>query len=310
MALLKSAGDLLALGHDCVLRGDFSNANEKYTEAARKFAKQGDMMGAGVASSMAAVIAIGNQMSYPLAYRIASQSLNSLGNFTVKVGLRDVSAPQLAAELVLLGDEIELLANYPMNPLGHKEKAQALQALAMRFKTQLGGQVLVIPELFTKVVTTGDSKAIPLMAMAEEEFGKCFILYDPKAAAEHYQSARLWWMQAGRQDMADAASINVRLYGRSARCWFCGREVSGEGIHFLSMPSDLTELLKKTGEGSALPAFDPASKSIYACKGCHGAVFRLADDIALRRTQELEQRIAVQLNEIRAKIRNFGPRGT
>jgi len=302
--LIKSAGELVALGHDLVQRGNFAEANQKYNDAARKFAKQGDMMGANIASSYAAVIAVGQQMANPMAYRIASQSLMNIGGFVMKIGLREVPANQLATELDLLATEFEVLSLSPTNPQQFKEKAQALQTAAMQFRAKMTGQVLVIPELFSKTVMTGEMKAPQLMAMAEESLGESLILEDPKAAAEHYQSARLWWSQAGRQDLADAASMRVRAYGRAAKCWFCGREVAGEGIHFVSMASELTDVIKRTGEGSALPTFDPLSNAIYACRGCYSAVFKLADDLAIKRTQELEVKIEKELNEIRAQLRN------
>ncbi|MDD1743179.1 MAG: hypothetical protein LUO85_00975 [Methanomassiliicoccales archaeon] len=305
MPLIKSAGDLVALGHDLVQRGNFVEANDRYSDAARKFAKQGDMMGANIASSYAAVVAIGQQMSNPMAYRIASQSLMNIGGFMMKIGLREVPANQLATELDLTATELEVLSLSPMNPQQFKDKAQALQTTAMQFRAKLTGQVLVIPELFSKTAMTGDMKAPQLMALAEEALGESLILEDPKAAAEHYQSARLWWMQAGRQDFADAASMRVRAYGRAAKCWFCGREVSGEGIHFVVMAAELTDVVKRTGEGSALPTFDPINNTIYACRGCYSAVFKLADDLAMKRTAELEVRIEKELAEIRTQIRNL-----
>jgi hypothetical protein len=305
LGLIKSAGELVALGHDLVQRGNFVEANEKYGEAARKFAKQGDMMGANIASSYASVVAIGQQMSNPMAYRTASQSLVNIGGFMMKIGLREAPAAQLATELELLATELEVLSLSPANPQQFKDKAQALQTAAMQFRAKMTGQVLMIPELFSKIVMTGEMKAPQLMAMAEEALGESLILDDPKAAAEHYQSARLWWMQAGRQDYADAASMRVRAYGRAAKCWFCGREVAGEGIHFVAMASELTDVVKRTGEGSALPTFDPVSNAIYACRGCYSAVFKLADDLAVKRTAELEIKIEKELSEIRAQIRNL-----
>jgi len=305
LPLIKTAGDLIALGHDLVQRGNFAEANEKYSDAARKFAKQGDMMGANIASSYAAVVAIGQQMGNPMAYRVASQTLANIDGFVMKIGLREVPAPQLAAELDLLAMELEVLSLSPMNPQQYKEKAQALQTTAMQFRAKMTGQTLVIPELFSKTVIMGEMKAPQLMAMAEESLGESLILEDPKAAAEHYQSARLWWAQAGRQDLADAASVRVRAYGRAAKCWFCGREVSGEGIHFVVMAVELTDVVKRTGEGSALPTFDPVNNTIFACRGCYSAVFKLADDLAIKRTAELEVKIQKELAEIRAQIRNI-----
>ena len=167
--------------------------------------------------------------------------------------------------------------------------------------------MLVLPELFWKQTAPGEARALPLLAMAEESLGQSLVQEDPKAAAEHFQTARLWWMQAGRADMAQSASTYVQSYGLAVKCWFCGREVSGEGVHFLSIPSELTDMLKKSASGTALPSFNKANGTVYACKGCHGAISALSDSIATQRTQELEVKINKQLEEIRRQLR-AGPR--
>ena len=306
MALLKSGGEVLGLGHDFVLRGDFINAHDKYIEAARKFAKQGDTNNAGLAAAYASVMVIGQRLSDPSAYRFAAQSLRNLAATNIKLGLREVSAIKLATEADLLAEELELNAFQPVNSDQYQQKAQMLQNLAIKFRTNMTGEVLVLPELFRQGAFHGESKALPLAGQAEETLGESMISDNPKAAAEHYQSARLWWTQAGFSGRADQAALRVRAYGRAAKCWFCGREVSGEGIHFLSMPSDLTDLVRRSGGESALPTFDPGSNAIYACKGCHSAVSKLADSLAMQRMQELEVRVQAQINDLRAQIVDLG----
>jgi len=298
--------EIFGLGHDFVQRGEFANAYERYSEAARKFARQGDLNNAAVASAYGSVMQVGQRMSDPSAYHFAAQSLRNLGPTTIKLGLREISAATLATEADLLAGELEVRALQPTNPDQYRQKAQVLQNLAMRFRSELGGQVLVLPELFHQGTVQGEAKALPLAAEAEENLGDSKLSDNPRAAAEHYQSARLWWTQAGFSGRADQAAIRVRAYGRAAKCWFCGREVSGEGIHFIPMPSELTEVVRRSGAETALPTFDSSSNAIYACKGCHGAVYKLADSLAVRRMQELEVRVTAQINELRSQISDLG----
>ncbi len=302
MALFKTPEQIMQSGNDAVLRGSFSEAEQNYRSAATKFSKQGNMRQAGVADGYAAVVAIAHGPSNTALYYPAILSVRSLGETILKLGLREVSASALANEMQLLASEIDILNSRAVSPPEHAEKARRLNELAARFRTETGDTALVLPELFLKQSVLGESRAASLSAHAEEELGESLVLDNPKAAAEHYQTARLLWMQAGRQDLADGAASRVRSYGRAAKCWFCGREISGEGVHFLSMPSDLTDLLKKTSRDSALPAFDSSLSKIYACKGCHSAIYRLADELAIDRMRELETRINIQLNQIRESI--------
>jgi hypothetical protein len=302
LALFKSPEQVLQSGNDAVLRGSFAEAVQNYKSASVKFSKQGNMMMSRLADGYAAIVAIAQSPSNTSLYYPAAQSVRSLGDITLKLGLREISAPALAGEIQLLASEIDVLNARAATSGEHADKAQRLRELAMRFRTEASETVLVLPELFLKQSVLGESKALSLSAHAEEELGESLVMNDPKAAAEHYQTARLLWMQAGRQELADGAASRVRSYGMSARCWFCGREISGEGVHFLSMPSDLTDLVKKTAKDSALPAFDPSQARIYACKGCHSAIYKMADTLAIERMRELEMRINVQLNQIRESI--------
>jgi hypothetical protein len=302
MALFKTPEQILQSGNDAVLRGNFAEAEQNYRSAATKFSKQGNMMQAKLADGYASVAAIARGPSNTALYYSAIQSVRPLGETTLKLGLREVSASALANEMQLLASEIDTLNSRAVTPAEHAEKARRLNDLAAKFRGEIGDTVLVLPELFLKQSVLGESKAASLSAYAEEELGESLVLDNPKAAAEHYQTARLLWMQAGRQELADGAASRVRSYGRAAKCWFCGREISGEGVHFLSMPSDLTDLLRKTRKDSALPAFDSALSSIYACRGCHSAIHKLADRLATERMRELETRVNLQLNQIRESI--------
>lgn len=285
-----------------MLRGSFQEARNLFESAASKFSRQGKVSMSSLSAGYASIILISQDPTNPSLLYKAARSMNSLGNTTLKLGLRETPAQELGREMALLAAESDLLNRRPGSAAEHAEKARMLRELAVRFRTEVMDGTLVLPELFFKQSITGESKAIPLSAYAEESLGESLILENPKAAAEHYQTARLLWMQAGRQDLGDLAASRVRSYGMAAKCWFCGREISGEGVHFLQMPSELTGLIASCSKGGALPSCDPTLSQIYACKGCHSAVFKMADSRAIQRMQELEVRVNVQLNDIRESI--------
>jgi len=308
MALFKSGREILALGNDCVLRRDFKGAYEKYISAAKKFAKDGNGPEQSVAEAYAAVMAISQNESNPDIYRSAAKSLEPLGDIPLKLGLRDISSAELGQEIVLLASEIEIKRLTPSKPAEYADKAKKLQDLASKFRTYTSGKILVIPELFGRQTVRGELKALPLSALAEEALGESLISSDPKTAAEHYQTARLWWSQAGQYDETERAAGIVSKYAHATKCWFCGRQVTGEGVHFRSMPSELTELLKKIADEDALPSYNGSSGAIFACMGCYSAIKQLADEIAVLRMKELEARINVQLTQIANQISNLDSR--
>ena len=308
MSIMKSGEEVMSAALDAVVRGDFSTAYNKYSEAARKFSKQNDSYGYAISSGYMSILAIALSPDNPGVYYSAAQVLRSLGNVPLKIGLHETTSSQLADEAELLAAEKEILAVVPSNPMEHGARAKRLQDIAMGYRSKTSGRVLIIPEIFWKETTPGEARALPLLAMAEESLGQSLVQENPKAAAEHFQTARLWWMQAGRADMAQTASNYVQSYGLAVKCWFCGREVSGENVHFVSIPSDLTDMLKKAASGTALPSFNEANGMVYACKGCYGAIFALSESIATQKTQELEVKINKQLEDIKRQLGRMGPR--
>lgn len=250
----------------------------------------------------AAMMTAGLRSRDPAAYRFAAQTLRNLGDRQLKLGLRDVSAAQLAVEADLLAEEEELALFQPSTSDQYRQKAQSLQALSIKLRTQVGDRVLTFPELFRQGTVKGSARALPVAAQAEEALGESLVGTDPKNAAEHYQSARLWWDQAGYSGQSDRAAIRMSAYSRSAKCWFCGREVAGEGVHFVSMPSNVGQAVRGTDGDSVLPSHSPSGTAVYACSGCYNAVYKLSDSLAVQRMSELESRIQTQLAEIRHQI--------
>jgi tetratricopeptide (TPR) repeat protein len=301
--LFKTASEVFDQANDYLLRGDFASALNKYNDAIRKFQKSGDQTGILLATAYASVMSLAQNTSNPNAYRAASQALRAVGDQPIKLALRESTGNALAHEADILASAYEWIGLQPSSPAQFQQKAQALRQVATAIRTDIGNNVLVLPELFKQGSFTGEQRAYALAAQSEEALAQSMLATDPKGAAEHYQTARLWWSQAGDAPQADAAASRVAQYGKSAKCWFCGREVSGENVHFVPMPSDLTDLVKAADKDSPLPSFDPATGNVYACTGCHGAVHRLADQLATQRMNELDAKVQPQIQELKDQIR-------
>jgi ribosome-binding protein aMBF1 (putative translation factor) len=116
-----------------------------------------------------------------------------------------------------------------------------------------------------------------------------------------------------RRQLGDAnaeAAINnkIKLYAKAAACWICGREATGETLHFVSMPTEVTPLQSKSKQTSPLPSINN-SASIYVCKACYVAISNRADVIArhyhetaMAEMQNVEARLNARINEVNTKI--------
>jgi hypothetical protein len=299
MPLLKTADELMELGHDRVLRGDFSAAADRYSDAARKYSKDGNMAAAAVAGAYAGLTRLGGNPG-PGEYRAVAASLAPLGGLPMKLGPRQIPASVLTHEANLLAEERECMSVRPGAPVEHDALAKRFQALSMAYR-QMGNQTLILPEIFQHESVSTATKAPLLAALAEEEMGESLIGQDPKRAAEHNQNARNWWMQAGNAERAQAAAARVNQYGHSVKCWFCGREVTGEGIQFVALPGEMGPWSSST-QGSGLQSTDLTRGAVYACKGCSSVVDRMADERAIQRSKEVEDRLNAQIEALRRRI--------
>jgi hypothetical protein len=195
LALFKSPEQIFQAGQDAVLRGSFQEARSFFETAASKYAKRNVPMSSLSMAYSSILLISQNPTDASFLYR-AAQSVNALGDTVLKLGLREVSAWELGREMALLAAESDLLSRRPASTDQHAEKARLLIELATRFRTEVADRTLVVPELFLKQSIIGEAKAIPLSAYAEESLGESLILDNPKSAAEHYQTARILWMQA------------------------------------------------------------------------------------------------------------------
>jgi hypothetical protein len=300
MPLLKTADQLMEQGQDRLLRGDFRSAQDRFSDAAGKYSKDGNLQGAVVAKAYASLMAIGAGASVSMTYRNAAAALGPLGDMPMKLGPRQVPASYLAREASLLAEEMELLGSRPENAAGHAVISQRLQALSLAYR-QLGTATLILPETFTHESISPSQKAPAMAALSEEEMGESLVATDPKRAAEHNQNARNWWVQAGDPVRAQAAAGRVDRYGRSVKCWFCGREVTGEGLQFVQLPGDIGPW-STASSGSALESTNAASNTVYACRGCQSVVDKVADKWAVQRSAEVEARLNEKIEQLRRRI--------
>ena len=300
--LFKDGSGTLEQALDLARRGDFVRAREKFLEASRKYSKEGSLLYPNLAKAYADLLSPEVMNGNPDALMALSTFLRStLGTTELKLGPRGISAADLATQLELTTRDLNLVAALQAGTGNPEALAQALQALAGAYG-QLGNQVLYLPELFHHQSTTAESRVPTLMALSFETLGTAIQGSDPLGAAERFQTAQQYWLQANDEARGQAAGTRAGHLSIQARCWFCGREGKGHGIQFVSLPID-AEVggLKDTGS-SPLPSLDTSGRRVFVCKGCYSAVSGLADRIALQRVGEAEARLIAQIRALEQQL--------
>ncbi len=303
--MFRSSSKLLEQANDLVKQGNFAKAEERYSDAAAKLTREGDSTNAQLAMAYAAFLALARAGGDPAIYGRAAQSLQTLGGATLKIGLRDVSASSLSNEVAILGEDLAAVMMPSQSVIEQTNRAQRLREVGLRYQSVIRTNVILTKEMFQKETGTGASRAFTLFALSEEMMGESTVFTDPKKAGEHYQQASLFWEQAGvKQASADARS-RAQQYQKSAKCWFCGREVTGQGVSFFQLPSELTLSLTKTESAAVLPSFDNGTNQIFSCRGCNSTMNTLSDSWAQKRAQEVYTKLEAEIEVLRKQIQNM-----
>jgi hypothetical protein len=253
------------------------------------------------------LLSFGVRNGQPAALTATSSFLRSnFGAGEIRLGPRAISASDLATQMELTAREANLMIAIQFSSESPEAIASGLQALANDYRS-LGNQVLYLPELFSQQAISTEPRVPVLMALSYETLGKGLEGRDPLSAAEHFQTAQQFWAQAGDDARAHAAATRVGNLAFQAKCWFCGREGTGHGIQFVSLPiSESVAGLKESAQ-SPLPSVDGSGRMVFACKGCFSAAQGLADRIAIQRVSEAEARLQAQIQVLERRIQALRP---
>lgn len=302
-SLFKSGPELFEQALDLSRRREFSRAKEKFHDASKKLASEGNVAAANLASAYAYLmgVALVPTDARGLA-QLATFLRTYLGETELRPGPRGILASDLASQLDIEATELTLEAALRAGGGDPRGLSQMMQALANQYRS-LAGAVLFVPEFTRQTAIDGGTRAPIWMALSFEVLGGAVQAADPLAAAEHFQTAHHYWVQAGQLSRAQGAMDTVNRLALRAKCWYCGREGTGHGIQFVMMPTDQDVRGLKGGDGSPLPSNDPPGRNLFVCKGCNSAMRLAADQLAFQRAREVEARLLPRILALEAALR-------
>jgi tetratricopeptide (TPR) repeat protein len=306
MGLFKSGDELIELGYSSLRQGDFSKALNNFEKAKEKLSRQqGSSQDIQTAEVMTKLLRVNFNFDNPVVYTDAADALKSLGDQEILFGVRNVKASEICNECMIKSQELKALSIPTSSKTNYEQRAKELQEVGIKYQTTIGNNILLIPEIFKKAELTASSRGLMLFAESQENKGEAIVWSDPKKAAEYYQNAANYRKQAGDLNRESQNLAIVKQYSKAVRCWFCDRQIAGEQIHFFSMPSEITELQRVHKNQSPLPSKHDAGDHIYACRACHQAISKKADEIAVHYhniaidfTKQVQSDLQHQINEI------------
>ena len=303
MAFFKSADEKFEQGNEFIKRKEYDKARKAFDKAISKGTSESE-----VARVMIALLDLRGNNTANL-YSRAADVLKEKGELEVEFGLFTIKCSKLALECSAMAAELNALSMPASGADALKARADALFAAAMTFKSSIGAGTLIVPEVYTASKITGIEKASNLMAEGNENMAESVAMEDPKKAAEYFQMALNYRRQLQDTNAESRIQEKIKLYAKAAACWICGRETTGETIHFVSMPADITPMQRNSKQSSPLPSIGDRA-SIYVCRACYSAVSKRADaiaqkyhNIALTEIRNAEARLDAKINSLSARIR-------
>lgn len=271
----KKADDLHIQGMDLIRQGEFAKARERLLLSIRKDGGPDDL-----SAVVVGMIDLRGNMGDVGAYRNLITSLKNTDAKEFEFGLTMVNTETMIKQSELAIEEIRI-TNMRGSGRDLVDKGQKLVELAQRYQTEVGEETLKLSEIYNNDTTrTGMKEGAMLMAMGYEAYATGTVWEDPRKAAEYQQIAYGY-----RKQMGDTGEENLRLindYAKTCKCWYCGRVVSGLGIHFFALPSDISPALRTPPGREPLTSETEDHEAIYACRACHSSITKKADEIAQR----------------------------
>ena len=302
MVFFKSGDDRFEQGNEFIKRKEYDKARAAFEKAISKGAAD-----ARIAKVMISLLNLRSPSA--AAYGEAVKLLREEGELEIAFGLFTIKCSQLQTECDAALSELMSLGLPQSGAPALKTRAEKLFEAAMKYQTQIGMNTLIIPEVYTAARITGIQKANGLMAEGNENMAESVAWEDPKRAAEFLQMALNYRQQMGDGNAEARIRDKISQYAKAAACWICGREATGETLHFVSMPTEVTAMQSRSRSSSPLPS-SPDGMSIYVCRACYLAISKRADAIAkqyhdstMRELQAMEARINARMSSISSRLR-------
>jgi len=300
LSVFKSGDELFVQGVDLIKRKEYAKARKNFEKTIEKNGRE-----AALARVYVDIIDACLDNNNPDRYaRLAS----SLGNMKdeFEFGLTIINPTKVQKECFLCAEKMNVGRMQGNSSALLEEKGNRFLDVARKYQSQIGNETIMISEIVGLPVNTGIKESLILQAWGYESLASAAVLSDPKKAAELLQNAYTCRKQLGEDGTREMNRI--KAYSKSVKCWICGRPATGEGVHFLAMPSDITPFMRKSDD-DILQSAPPDYNSVYVCKPCYTAFSKRADEIArqyhdaaMQEMRAMEARLRAEINSLNVRI--------
>jgi hypothetical protein len=268
-----------------------------FSEASKHYNEIGDSQKSAetyALSTLFYALTKNTDQSWEACSRAMSQTPNASLNVGFTVNSTDISqqasvlASDIATTSVLDGESRDI------------SRVAAVRELAQKYMDLIGND-LALWRLLRKDLDP-QRRAYYLLGVASLIEANSISDSDPKRSVALLSEAATNLELAGIDPMSIAAGTKVKLdnISKFAKCWFCGREMQGQGFHFVSLEATVSQYTRQR-YGSTTP-HSLEERGVVACQSCASAIKNVAENVAkayyemaMARMGEMEQRLNVRI---------------
>jgi hypothetical protein len=280
------------------------DAVRHFQEASKHYNTIGDVQKAGEAYALATLFyALSNDTAQ--AWDSCSKAMVQIADTQLNVGF-SASSANIANQSSVLSFDIGATAKIDGNSRD-LSRVVLLRELAQKYMDIIGSD-LVVWRLRRQELDP-QRRAFYFLGLASLIEGNSIIDSDPKRSVELLSEAATQFELAGTDPMnvVSGTKTKVENLGKFGQCWFCGREMQGQGLHYVTLPASISSYTRQR-YGSTTP-HNMEDTAVVACESCASSIRNVADmiardyyDRAITQMQAMEQRLDAKISALEHKV--------
>ena len=298
-SIFKSGDELFNQGIDLIKRKEYAKARKNFEKTLEKGGNE-----TALARAYIDLIDTCLDKDNPARYSKLAATLGQMKD-GFEFGLTEIEPTRVALECKLMAERMEIGRIPRGTPAQLEDKGNKFLDVARRYQTMIGNDPITLYGVIEMPVNTGIKEALYIQALGYENLALGAVQGDPKRAAELLQNAYACRKQLGEDAQSTLNVINA--YSRSVKCWICGRPSTGEGIHFLAMPSEISPFMRKS-DNDILKSAPADYNSVYVCRPCYTAISKRSDEISKQYHDRAMAEMRAMEARLEAEIRNLNSR--
>jgi hypothetical protein len=275
----------------------YPEALHHFSEASKHYSEIGDSQKSAEAYALATLFHALTKRTGE-SWQACSQAMNQIPNASLNVGFT-VNSTDLSQQASVLATDITTTRVLD-GESRDVSRITAVRDLAQKYMDLIGNDLALWRLL--KQDLDPQRRAYYLLGVASLIEANSISDSDPKKSVALLSEAATNLELAGIDPMSITPGTRVKLdsFSKFGKCWFCGREMQGQGYHYVTLEATVTQYTR-TRYGASTP-HTLEDKGVVACQSCASAIKNVADNVAKAYYEKAVTEMKAMEQRLNAKI--------